>query len=359
MVDYSGRKILVTGGTGFIGGRLAERLAVEQQASVRVLVHDWRKAIWVSRADVELVQGDVRDSHAVAQAMRGCDLVFHCVGVGGTLDQCMSINCEGTRNVLESAMTAHVERVVYLSTIAVHGPNPPSHMDENDDFRMTGSPYGDSKIAAEKLIWQFWQERHLPVVVLRPVPVWGPRSPSFTLWPINRMKIGQWFLVDRGRGACHAVYVDNLVDALLLAGVRPTAVGEAFLITDERPCTWAEFFGYYARMLEIRLPSVRSDIARFALPAAECMNRVLAKLEHTPAHEPARFVIRSLRRGLRPVPRLIFPAGALDRSDVRKYAWQGEFNASKARAVLGYRARISMQEGMRETEAWLRDQRII
>lgn len=360
MVNYTGRKILVTGGTGFIGGRLAERLAVEDHAKVRVLVRDWRKAIWVSRAEVELMQGDVRDRESVARAMEGCEIVFHCVGVGGGLEQCMSVNCDGTRNVLECAIDAGVERLVFLSTVAVHGPNPPNHADENDEFRMTGSPYGDSKIAAEKIVWQFWQERRLPVVIVRPVPVWGPRSPSFTLWPVKRMKLGQWFLVDSGRGVCHAVYIDNLIDALLLAGLTPAAVGEAFLITDGPPCTWAEFFGHYARMLGMRgLPSVRSDVARFALPVAETMNRFLAALESTPAREPGRIFIRAFRRGLRPIPGLIFPHGALDRGDLRRYAWRGELDTSKARALLGYAPRFRLQEGMRETETWLRDQRII
>ena len=360
MVNYAGRKILVTGGTGFIGGRLAERLSVEQQASVRVLVHDWRKAIWVSRADVELVQGDIRDPHAVEQAMRGCDLVFHCVGVGGSLDQCMSINCEGTRNVLECAMNARVERVVYLSTIAVHGPNPPNQADENDEFRFTGSPYGDSKIAAEELVWRFWRERRLPVVIIRPVPVWGPRSPSFTLWPVKCLKTGRWFLIDDGRGTCHAVYIDNLVDALLQAGVMPGAVGEAFLITDGPPCTWAEFFGHYARMLKVKkLPSIRSDVERFALPIVTYINGFLSKLDHTPAHEPARTAIRAVRWSLRLIPRLLYPYGTLDPWDRQKYACRAELNISKAGTLLGYTPRFCLEEGMRETEAWLRDQSII
>jgi len=359
MVDYAGRKILVTGGTGFIGGRLAERLAVEEQARVRVLVHHWSKATWVSRADVKLVQGDIRDPHSVAQAMRGCELVFHCAAVGGTLDQCMSINCEGTRNVLESAMNARVERVVYLSTIAVHGPDLPDQADENDEFRPSG-PYGDSKIDAEKIIWQFWRERRLPLVIIRPAPVWGPRAASFTLWPLNCMKSGQWFLIDSGQGTCNAVYIDNLVDALLLAGVKPGAVGEAFLITDGRPCTWAEFFGHYARMLGVqKLPSIRSDVARFASPVVGKINGLLSRLDHTPAYEPARTSKRALRWGLRLIPRLLFPYGSLDSWDLRKYACRAELNVSKARAVLGYSPPICLEEGMRETEAWLRDQRII
>jgi len=360
MVGYSGRRILITGGTGFVGGRLAERLALEERAKVRVLVHDWPKAVWVSRADVELVQGDVRDMDLVTKAMRGCEIVFHCVGVGGTPDNCRSINVEGTRNVLKAAVDAGVERVVYLSSIAVHGPNPPNNADERDEFRLTGSPYGDSKVMAERLVWQFWQEHRLPVVVVRPTFVWGPRSAGFTLSPVNGMKHGRWFLVDSGSGACHAVYIDNLVDALLLAGVTPGAVGEAFLITDEKRCTWAEFFGYYARMLGVRkLPSVRSDVARFALPVTEYINGALARFDYIPAHEPARILVRSVRWGLRVTARWIFPDDSLDSWDLLKYARQGQLDTSKARTVLGYTPRFSLPEGMRETEAWLRDQRVI
>ena len=360
MVGYSGRRILITGGTGFVGGRLAERLALEERAKVRVLVHDWSKAVWASRADVELVQGDIRDIDLVAQAMQGCEIVFHCVGVGGSPDNCRSINVEGTRNVLKAAVDAGVERVIHLSSIAVHGPNPPNNADERDEFRFTGSPYGDSKVMAEQVVWQFWQEKRLAVVVVRPTFVWGPRSAGFTVGPVNRMKLGRWYLVDSGRGACHAVYIDNLVDALLLAGSNPAAAGEAFLITDESRCTWAEFFGHYARMLDLKkVPSVRSGFARFTMPVADFINRALARFDYIPVHEPARILVRSLRWSLRVIAHWIFPHDSLDSWEVLKYARQGQLDTSKARTLLGYTPRFSLQEGMRETESWLRDQRII
>jgi nucleoside-diphosphate-sugar epimerase len=362
MVSYTGRKILVTGGTGFIGSRLAERLALEEHAKVRVLVHDWRKAVWVSRADVELVQGDVRDPDSLAQAMQGCEIVFHCIGVGGTRDVCMSVNVEGTRNVLECAADAGVERVVYLSSIAVHGPSPPDNADEQDEFRLTGSPYGDSKVAAEEVVWQFWEQQRLPLVVIRPTFVWGPRSANFTIGPVERMKAGRWFLVDGGQGTCHAVYIDNLVDALLLAGVKDEAVGQAFLITDGQPCTWAEFFGHYARMLGLdSLPSVSSNslLMRAMLPPVRLVDRLLATLSGTPAHDPARTLVRGTRFGLRVLRRSLARYASFDRWDMAKYVRRGRLNISKACTLLGYNPRISSEEGMHETEIWLRDQGII
>lgn len=360
MVGYASRKILVTGGTGFIGGRLAERLAVEEQARVRVLVHDWRKAVWVSRTHVELVQGDVRDQDSVAQAIQGCETVFHCVGVDGTPDDCRSTNIEGTRNVLKCALDAQVARVVYLSSIAVHGPNPPDNANELDEFRLTGSPYGDSKVMAEKVVWQFWQEQRLPVVIIRPTFVWGPRSSSFTLHPVRSMQLGRWFLVDGGRGSCHAVYIDNLVDALLLAGAKPEAVGEAFLVTDGQPCTWAEFYGRYARMMGIEgLPSVSPLAARPAMCLTESIDALLRRMDSNPAHEPARTLVRAVRRGLRLIRLLSARYAVMDSWDLIKYARRGGMNISKARTLLGYTPRLSLEEGMRETEIWLRDQKII
>jgi nucleoside-diphosphate-sugar epimerase len=361
MVDYAGRKILVTGGTGFIGGRLAERLAVEEQANVRVLVRDWRKAVWISRVAVELVQGDIRNREDVAAVIAGCELVFHCVGVGGSLDDCMNINVEGTRNVLECAAKAGVSRVVYLSTSAVHGPNPPDNADEQDELRLTGSAYGDSKIFAEKLVAQFCHDRGLPVVIVRPTFVWGPRSPAFTLWPIECMKNGRWFLVDGGRGTCHALYIDNLVDALLLAGVKAEAIAETFLVTDGQLANWASFFGHYARMVGTRdLPSIKSSTGRFMLLMIGYLDSLLSKLNSTPALEPGRTFVRALRRGLsisRRLPKRY--VGSIDSWDLIKYARQGELNITRARTLLGYTPRFTLEEGMRETEIWLRDQRII
>src|SRR5262249_10501566 len=122
-----------------------------------------------------------------------------------------------------------------------------------------GDAYGDSKIAAEQVIADFIGTHHLGVVILRPTFVWGPRSEGFTLEPIRQIRAGTWQLVDQGLGSCHALYIDNLLDAILLAGVVPGINGEAFLSTDDEPGTWAEFFMAYARMLGVAsLPSISS-----------------------------------------------------------------------------------------------------
>lgn len=364
MVDYKAKSILVTGATGFIGGRLAERLAFESQAEVRLLVHDWRHAVWVSRLHAQLMEGDVTRPDSLAKAIHGCEVVFHCAGVGGSPETCQRINRDGTRHVLEAALAANVRRVVYLSSVAVHGPNPPENADESAPLVRTGNAYGDSKIDAEETISSFAKGHALGVVILRPTFVWGPRSQYFSIAPVRQILAGTWRLVDQGLGTCHAVYVDNLVDAMLLAGVSPDVDGAAFLIADDPPCSWADFFLAYAAMVGVRsVPSISATGLKDR--AARRLNRALGRFhdflgDHLPGFEPARLSCRATRLLLRRGRRVLFgSAPDFSEWDLSKYARRGTLNINKAREQLGYIPRISRSEGMRLTEAWLRDQRII
>jgi nucleoside-diphosphate-sugar epimerase len=363
MVDPA-KPILVTGGTGFIGGRLAERLAYESQAEVRLLVHDWRHAVWASRLPARLIDGDITRPDSLAEALDGCDTVFHCAGVGGDTEICRRINRDGTLHLLEAAKAAGVRRMVYLSSVAVHGPNPPDDADESAPFVRTGNAYGDSKIDAEEAIISFTQRHPLGVVVLRPTFVWGPRSAYFTIAPVQQILAGTWRLVDQGLGTCNAVYVDNLVDAMLLAGFSSGIEGGAFLITDDQPCSWAEFFLAYARMVGVgALPSVSSRGLKDR--ALRRLERGLGRFHnflgnHRPGFEPARLFFRGKRFLLRRVRRLLFGSSpGFSEWDLVKYSRRGSLNTRKARERLGYVPRISRSEGVRLTESWLRDQRII
>lgn len=360
MVSFQNTGILVTGGTGFIGGRLVERLALEEKACVRVLVHNWHKATWVSRTTATLLGGDVNDFESLTAAMAGCQVVFHCVGVGGSREDCWRVNVDGTKNVLEAARVVGVQRVVYLSSIAVHGPAPPDNANENAPFVRTGASYGDSKIAAEEVLWEFAKSSTVEITVLRPTFVWGPCSCWFTVAPVQEMKAGKFCLIEQGKGTCHAVHVDNLVDAMLLAAQKPEAIGEAFIITDQQPCTWAEFFHEYAAMLGIaRLPSVPLKHIRLAKRIDRVLGGLYSNLSWRPTIEPLRTLMRASRFSLRLVRRPLTPFVEFSDWDVAKFLRRGDLDTSKSRDRLGYRARLSRKEGMRDVEIWLRDQNII
>lgn len=363
-MNYAGLHVLVTGATGFIGARLAERLAFETKASVRALVRDMRKSVWLSRSPMELVVGDVTQKASLEKAMAGCDIVFHCVGIGGSDETCRAVNIEGTRNVLEAAQAAGVKRVVYLSSIAVYGPSLPDHADETAPLVRTGAPYGDSKVEAEEFISRFVLDHSLAVIVLQPTFVWGPRSEWFTVDPIRQMAKGTWQLVDGGRGTCHAVYVDNLVDAALLAGHRQAIKsGERFIVTDDQPCTWGEFWLAQARMVgKNSLPSFPS--ARTSRHPIRILDRWLWKFrdwlgDHCPDTGPIRYVVLAPRYVIRKAAGLWGGQTIYSDWDLTKYARRYKVDIGKAKMQLGYIPKVSTAEGMREIEHWLRDQRII
>ena len=354
MVGYKGKTVLIIGGTGFVGSRLAERLVLEEGARVRALVRNWTKAVWVSRMAVELLQGDLLDRDSILKAIQGCDVVFHCASGLSPDGSYMKTDIDGIHNVLDACSKHGIKRLVYLSSVAVHGPNPPQGADETSPFVILGRDYSDSKVSTEQFLMEYYREKQMPIVILRPTFIWGPRGHNFTRRPLLDMKNGTFFFIDNGAGSCNAVYVDNLVDAMLLAVIRDEAVGEAFLITDGLKITWADFFQYYAGLLGIKYfnsISSKSYFSRFACRQVNALRDLLERLKGTPAPLWRKVIRRSARELL-----TVLEKRYCSYWDLEKFARKGEFNISKARKVLGYTPRYDLQDGMRETLAWVQDQ---
>jgi nucleoside-diphosphate-sugar epimerase len=246
VLSLAGRTALVTGGTGFIGGRLVERLVLEPGAEVRALVRNLAGAGRLARFPVTILHGDVTDPFDLASAIQGCDLVFHCAyGTSGSQKHRAWVNKEGTRRVLAAARAASVKRIVHLSTLMVYGQTGDGDLDETSPRRRFGNAYSDSKLAAERIALA----SGLPVAVLQPTAVYGPYGGVWTANVLRALATGRQILVDGGEGLANAVYVDDLVSAMLLAAVEERAAGEAFLISADEPVTWKELFGRFARML--------------------------------------------------------------------------------------------------------------
>jgi nucleoside-diphosphate-sugar epimerase len=244
-MSLRGRTVLVTGGTGFIGGRLVEKLVLDEGCRVRVLVRNFANAARISPYPLGLVGGDLGDREAVEAAVRGCDVVFHCAyDFVSTLAGQQRTGVEGTRNIAEAALAEGVERLVHLSTMAVYEPLAPGDVTEESPWPPSDDPYVLVKREAENLLSELHRTRTLPVVTLQPTIVYGPFSTFWTLGPVGRLRDErvQVPLLDGGGAPCNAVFVDDVADAMILAATRPHVEGERFLISAEEPVTWKRFY---------------------------------------------------------------------------------------------------------------------
>jgi nucleoside-diphosphate-sugar epimerase len=327
-MELKGKQVLITGATGFIGGRLAERLVTEEGVRVRGLARTLAKGRWLAGLGVEIVAGEVTDPASLRAAVDGCQLVFHAaawVSEGGTPAEVWAVNVAGTQHLVEAALAAGVARLVHLSSCAVYGSPQQHQIDERNPTRKRGKLYADSKVAAEEVVFQAYREHGLPVVSARASQVYGPRSPQFTIRPVEIIKEGKMVLIDGGRHLCKPVYIDNLVDGLILCAKVEAAAGEAINLTDDNPIPWRDFFGAYGRMLEIdSFPSVPFALAWLV----GLYNEIKAGLQGKKAR--------------------------VNRGAVKALRSSNSYSNQKARTLLGWQPRVDFTEGMKRTEAWLR-----
>ena len=246
-----GREVLVTGGTGFIGGRLVEKLFLEHDARIRVLVRDFSRASRIARFPIRMIRGDITDRKAVEKAVDGCEFVFHCAyDFAGDARHRRAISVGGTENVAKASLRAGAARVVHVSTVSVYG-TPDGDLDETCPRNKTGDIYADTKLEAETLMFRYYSEHGLPVAIVQPTIVYGPFSRPWTVGIVDQLINGPVAL-PADAGFCNAVYIDDVVNGMILAALKDDAVGESFLISADEPVTWTEFFGEYERVLDTK-----------------------------------------------------------------------------------------------------------
>jgi nucleoside-diphosphate-sugar epimerase len=215
--------------------------------------------------------------------------------------------------------------VVHLSTMAVHGDDLPAELTEDAPMISRGDDYGVSKAEGERLALDLGRVRSVEVVVLRPTLVYGPAAPYWVVGYCERVKHEQVALVDGGTGLANLIFVEDLVDAMWAAAEVPGAAGAACLISGERPVTWVEYLGHFARMCRKPLPpSVPLWRANLEMQVL----RVYGTLTQRP------------RR--------------LQGMDVRLMSQHTTVRIDRARQVLGWSPATSLEDGMDVCEAWLR-----
>lgn len=322
-------KALVTGASGFIGSHLVETL-LTNNIEVRCLVRATSSLAWLLDKNVEFVTGDCRDRDSLRQAVRGVDLVFHLAGLvrARDLDEYFQVNCLGTRNLVQECLRIRPElsRFVLVSSQAVVGPSPDGRPLTESDTPVPISSYGWSKLLAEKEVLE--EAERLPVVILRPSPVYGPRDKDF--FSIFKMiHLGLRPVLGEQPRFLHLIYVKDLAEGCLRAAVVPEARGNIYFLAEERKYSWEEIGEIVSLASEKRTRSFRIPVG---------MSRVIS-------------VLSELWAGLRG------RAAVINRDKVREMLarfWLCD--TSRARRELSFEIRYPLAVGAREAYRWYRAQ---
>jgi nucleoside-diphosphate-sugar epimerase len=259
----------VTGGSGFIGGRLVERLVGEGKP-VRALARSDAAAQRVAELGAEPVRGDLGDSASLAAGAAGTQVAFHLaahLGEWGAWEDFERGNIEGTRNALAACAEAGVRRFVHCGTeAALMAGQPLVHVDETAPLRPDSpAPYPATKAQAEQAVHAANREG-FETVVLRPRFVWGKGDTTLLPEMVATVQAGRFAWVGGGRNVTDTAHVDNVVEGLILAAEKGRP-GEAYFVTDGAPVVFREFVTEMLRTQGVEPPD-RSLPAWTAAPLA-------------------------------------------------------------------------------------------
>jgi len=263
-------KALVTGANGFIGSNVVKRL-IDKGYEVNVLVRKTSDLKFLENFNVNYFYGDITNYGTIEPAVKGVQKVFHVAGLAadwGPYELFEKINYKGTINVTKAAVAAGAERFVYISTVAFHGFGK-TNVKEEDPPAKNLIPYAETKLLAEQWLWEYARVVKMEITAIRPGNVYGVNDRTFISKYINAMITGKFAEVNHGRSKTCPVYIENLVDIIMLVSGQKKAAGNAYLATDGLDITWHEFNSKLAETLGIKLKnsSVPYGIAMMAARA--------------------------------------------------------------------------------------------
>ena len=324
------QRALITGASGFLGGRLAEMLA-EQRIPARILVRASSNLDHLAHLSTDVVRGELTDADILSAALRDVSHVFHCAGCSTDWAPAVTYyeaNVHATQALLLAARYAGtLERFLHISTTDVYG-YPRIPCDEDHPRTFVGLPYNETKCLGEAAVVEAHEKAGLPTTILRPATIYGPRGSAFVTDIVRLLREGSMALFDKGRERGGFCYVDNVAQAMIDAALSPATIGRTYNITDGTNVTWKQYVADLAAGLTLKQPwlQVASPIAMQVAHAMETAYQYL------------------------PLP----GRPLLTRHAVLLLSRDQEYPTGRAQRDFGLAPAISFEEGMARSIAWAR-----
>lgn len=323
---------LITGATGFTGSALTKRL-VKYGHCVRIIARNSKKINSDLKGNIEVIEGSITDQKIINQAVKGIDVIFHIAAVfrepGISNQTYWDVHVKATELLLNAALENGVKRFVHCSTGGVHGhiEDPPA----NENYRFSpGDIYQITKLEGEKKAFEFYKKTGLPVTVIRPAPIYGPGDIRLLkLFKIARQNYT--FLLGDGNIFYHMVYIDDLVDAFLLAATNKKAVGEAFIIGGGESLTLNCLLDQISEYLNYSKNKIHLPAKPFQILGTIC-EKICIPLGISPP---------------------------IYRRRVDFFTKSRSFDITKAKEILGYEPKVTISEGLKRTAEWYRSNHLL
>ena len=316
------QSVFITGAGGFIGRAIMARY--------KALGCDVRGMDLQPGPAANIVAGDITDPSGWADHAKGCDLFIHTAAIVSLAAQWPAyrkVTVECTRKAVEVAIVGGAKRFVHFSSIAAMGYDYPDGADETWPVTI-GSDYlyGVAKGASEHIVLAAQAAGEIDVTVIRPGDVYGPGSRAWLIEPLKMARSGQLVLPDNGQGVFTPVYIEDLLDGIMLAAGLEAGRGQIFILWGGEAVSCKDFFSYHWHWAG-RKGSPRS----LPLKAALALTKGVWKLN------------LMLKRNDEVTP-----------DTMLMFSRKGGFSIDKAKRLLGYQPKVNFAEGMRQSELWLK-----
>ncbi len=328
---WENRKVLVTGAGGFTGSNLCNKLASENAQVTAFLRSNGSKR--ELHPSIEVVTGDLTKPQDCIRAMQGIDTVFNVAAVfrnvKGSEQQLRDIHVHATENLIRAAKKEGCRRFVHTSTMGVHGHVKDGPGNEETEFS-PGDAYQETKVEGELLAFKLAKELDLELTVIRPCGIYGPGDTRF-LKLVKPIKKRQFFMIGSGNTHYHFVYIDDLVNGYMLAGEKPGAVGEAFLIGGKDAPTLNELARKIAEIQNAPAPKFKIPVWPIYYAGWACE------------------IIFGLFK-IEPI---------LHRRRVAFFTKNRDFTIAKAQNLLGYEPKVGLEQGLTSLINWYESEGLI